>query len=180
MAGTIDCPTFETAPTDFGVWLRQRTRWFKGWYQTLLVHCRHPWRLKQELGSLGLLSFMLMTLGLALSALTNPFLLPALAAIAAEAGTGDVPVWKLCLLVVDSICIVMGYGVFVLLAARTLGLRNSSPPRRYLWMLPFYWLLMSFAAWRALWQLLRCPHKWEKTPHLKRQFDGSARGPDLR
>lgn len=29
--GTIACPTLEDAPDAAGVWLGQRTRWFKGW-----------------------------------------------------------------------------------------------------------------------------------------------------
>ncbi|MDH6230448.1 hypothetical protein M2281_001020 [Mesorhizobium soli] len=39
---TISCPTMEDAPEDFGTWLPQRTRWFKGWIQTWLVHMRSP------------------------------------------------------------------------------------------------------------------------------------------
>jgi len=31
--------------------------------------------------------------------------------------------------------------------------------------LPVYWLLLSLAAWRALFQLLRDPYRWEKTEH---------------
>jgi hypothetical protein len=34
--------------------------------------------------------------------------------------------------------------------------------------LPIYWLLMSFAAYRAIWQLFRRPYLWEKTPHSGR------------
>lgn len=30
---------------------------------------------------------------------------------------------------------------------------------------PLYWCLHSFAAWRALVQLIRNPFVWEKTPH---------------
>ena len=30
-SGTIDLPTFEEAPATLGPWMRQRTRWFKGW-----------------------------------------------------------------------------------------------------------------------------------------------------
>jgi hypothetical protein len=30
---------------------------------------------------------------------------------------------------------------------------------------PLYWLLISVAAYRAMWQLLRDPFYWEKTPH---------------
>jgi hypothetical protein len=29
--GTITLPTYEEAPVRFGAWMRQRTRWFKGW-----------------------------------------------------------------------------------------------------------------------------------------------------
>jgi hypothetical protein len=31
--------------------------------------------------------------------------------------------------------------------------------------LPIYWLLLSLAAWRALYQLVRDPYRWEKTEH---------------
>jgi hypothetical protein len=32
-------------------------------------------------------------------------------------------------------------------------------------LLPGYWLLYWVAAWRALFQLVRSPFVWEKTPH---------------
>jgi hypothetical protein len=31
--------------------------------------------------------------------------------------------------------------------------------------MPFYWLLISAAAYRALWQFVTAPFKWEKTEH---------------
>jgi hypothetical protein len=44
--------------------------------------------------------------------------------------------------------------------------------RRYSWRIgvyavlnPIYWLMHSMAAWRAAWQVLFDPHRWEKTPH---------------
>jgi hypothetical protein len=45
---------------------------------------------------------------------------------------------------------------------RQRGLQSSA------WVLlltPVYWLLLSLAAWRALFQLLRDPYRWEKTEH---------------
>jgi hypothetical protein len=36
---------------------------------------------------------------------------------------------------------------------------------RAFWLYPFYWLLHSVAAGRALWQLATAPHYWEKTKH---------------
>ena len=41
----IASTTYEEAPAKIGPWLRQRTRWFKGWMQTWLVHMREPRRL---------------------------------------------------------------------------------------------------------------------------------------
>ena len=35
-------------------------------------------------------------------------------------------------------------------------------------MMPFYWLAISFAAHRALWQLVWDPYYWEKTEHSGR------------
>ncbi len=32
-------------------------------------------------------------------------------------------------------------------------------------MLPFYYVLVSMAAWRAVWELLRHPFRWNKTDH---------------
>ncbi|MEP2829750.1 hypothetical protein [Parvibaculum sp.] len=45
-------------------------------------------------------------------------------------------------------------------------------------MMPFYWLLISIAAYKALWQLITKPFHWEKTEHgissmLESRFTGS-------
>ncbi len=51
--------------------------------------------------------------------------------------------------------------------------------RRYNWriavfavFIPIYWLLHSYAAWRAAAQVVWAPHLWEKTPHgLTEEYD---------
>ena len=47
--------------------------------------------------------------------------------------------------------------------------RDPAPPlatsRLWALLLPFYWVLHSIAAWRALGQLITKPSHWEKTPH---------------
>ena len=48
--GILDSTTWEEAPADLGNWIRQRTRWIKGWMQTYLVHMRNPLVLQRELG----------------------------------------------------------------------------------------------------------------------------------
>lgn len=49
--------TYEKAPPRLSSWLRQRTRWLKGYVQTWLVHMRSPRRLWRELGPRGFLGF---------------------------------------------------------------------------------------------------------------------------
>ena len=46
---------------------------------------------------------------------------------------------------------------------------------KYLLLVPFYWLLMSYAAYYALFQLIFKPHYWEKTLHgLHLNQEGAA------
>jgi hypothetical protein len=42
-------------------------------------------------------------------------------------------------------------------------------------LIPIHWLLLSLAAWRALYQLLRDPYRWEKTEHGLAQTSRLAR-----
>src|SRR5690606_21252526 len=56
-AATLTLPTREDAPDQLGAWMRQRTRWYKGWLQTWLVHTRQPLRLTRELGWRGMVGF---------------------------------------------------------------------------------------------------------------------------
>jgi hypothetical protein len=58
-------------------------------------------------------------------------------------------------------------GYVATIAIGLMGLRRRRQ-MRHAWILllaPVYWGLLSIAAWRALWQLLREPHRWEKTEH---------------
>lgn len=49
----LDAWTWEEAPNTVGVWLRQRSRWIKGYMQTWSVHMRHPVQLYKQLGFAG-------------------------------------------------------------------------------------------------------------------------------
>jgi cellulose synthase/poly-beta-1,6-N-acetylglucosamine synthase-like glycosyltransferase len=163
---TIACPTWESGPDTLSTWLPQRTRWFKGWMQTWLVHMRDPALLMRELGPASFVIGQILFAGMVLSALAHPFLLLTgvilVIDLALARPTGN---WKSVLLTIDIVNIACGYLSFLLLGWQTLKLRE----RFGFWMIvlftPIYWMLMSVAAWRAVWQLWRRPHHWEKTPH---------------
>jgi len=168
--GVIHLPTGEDAPEIPMVWLRQRTRWLKGWAQTWLVHMRDPRLLMSEIGFRSFVGIQVLLAGLLVSALFHPLLLVTGVSLAATAAiSGDLPPLARLIFMLDVFNIVFGYGAFLLLGWRA----TPRSRRRGFWKLvlftPVYWLMMSVAAWRAMIQLYREPHRWEKTPHRRRR-----------
>jgi hypothetical protein len=75
---------------------------------------------------------------------------------------------------VDAANIVLGYLTFLVLGRRTLLAKERMTFWKTILLTPVYWLLISFAAWRALWKLYREPHHWEKTHHPRRGREAFA------
>jgi cellulose synthase/poly-beta-1,6-N-acetylglucosamine synthase-like glycosyltransferase len=173
---TIALPTREDAPTSFDVWLPQRTRWMKGYIQTWLVHMRDPGLLRRELGLRSFLTVQIMCLGLVLSSLVHPLLLATgLYFGALLAGGATLGTFKTVLLVVDCLNVLGGYASFLLLAWRASTREERRSFGKLALFMPVYWMMLSLAAWRAVYQLARAPHRWEKTPHRARRV-GEAEG----
>ncbi|MEZ5844947.1 MAG: glycosyltransferase [Hyphomicrobiaceae bacterium] len=175
----LDSTTWEEAPTGLGQWLRQRTRWIKGWMQTWLVQMRDPVTSARELGMGGFVGLQVLMGGLVLSALVHPlfYLLAALEFVretpfARPDGGIAAAVW-----IVAGFNLAAGYGSAMLLAAVVAVRRRRYGELLAVPLMPLYWLLISLAAYRALMQLARAPHLWEKTAHGSRQRSAAARRP---
>lgn len=170
--GTITLPTHEQAPETRKAWVPQRTRWFKGWAQTWLVHMRFPVRLLKDLGLPSFLIVQVLCAGMVLSAIAHPFLLLAatllLADLVLARPIGLTGTW---LMPIDIANIALGYLSFLLLGWQTLERGERKGFWKVVCFTPIYWLLMSWAALRAVWQLWRRPHLWEKTPHTPERPD---------
>jgi cellulose synthase/poly-beta-1,6-N-acetylglucosamine synthase-like glycosyltransferase len=158
----IDSTTYEEAPARAGPWLRQRTRWFKGWIQTWAVHMRHPLVLKRDLGLAGFLTFQLVVGGTVLSALVHPFFL---ALITWSLAYGSVPFPRDAMGMLALAALASGYLISAVLALIGLKRRKLMARASVLLLMPVHWLMLSTAAWRAIYQLLRDPYRWEKTAH---------------
>ncbi|MGH7880971.1 MAG: glycosyltransferase family 2 protein, partial [Candidatus Binataceae bacterium] len=163
----IESSTYEEAPAHLGPWLRQRTRWFKGWMQTWLVHMREPRRLLRDLGLPGFLTFQLIVGGNVLAALIHPLFVGALTYSVAR-GT---PLWRgdsapvAILVAFYGSTAVIGYLTSAFLGWLGLMRRGLLSSAWALLFTPLHWLLLSLAAWRALYQLVATPYAWEKTEH---------------
>lgn len=176
--GVITHPTFEDGPEDLRTWLPQRVRWFKGWAQTWLVHMRSPGALWRELGPASFIVTQILFLGMLVSALIHPiFLVTILYVMAKLALGGSVQSLEMLMVVVGFANILSGYAAFIAIGAVTLSLREKGGLAGIALLTPVHWLLLSLAAWLALWEIYRRPHHWNKTPHRRaRSFAGGAAG----
>jgi cellulose synthase/poly-beta-1,6-N-acetylglucosamine synthase-like glycosyltransferase len=166
--GMLSLPTLEDAPTRLAQWLPQRTRWFKGWMQTWLVHMRRPSRFIAEVGAGNMLLFQTLTLGMVFSALIYPLMLLELGWISMliVSGAGQtMSAYALFIFVIDFSNVALGHLGFILLGAKSTGKSHRLRTLLVALGLPLYWTLLSLAAWRAAWQLGFKPHFWEKTEH---------------
>lgn len=154
--------TLEEAPVGLIPWLKQRTRWVKGYVQTWLVFMRDPKELKIRLGLRGYYGFQFFVGAPALTFLLAPvfwgvFIVGALGLLPQALPPSML---GLCLAV-----FVGGIASHWLFARAVIRLENWNNMRLALLTYPLYWLLHSAAAARALWQLIFTPHYWDKTTH---------------
>jgi cellulose synthase/poly-beta-1,6-N-acetylglucosamine synthase-like glycosyltransferase len=172
----LDSTTYEEANSWTRNWIRQRSRWTKGYMQTLLVHLRGGWRR----GDPHLLTFLLVVGGKVFVNFANPVMwaLTITYAVARPwVGPAIESVYPGPVFYAAVTSLVAGnfmfFYVFLLGAAR----RENWDLVKYALLAPVYWLLMSVAACYALGQLIRRPHYWEKTVHGL-HLPGAAALPD--
>lgn len=156
--------TLEEAPLTLRAWMKQRSRWIKGYIQTWLVYMREPDTLKKRLGARGYYGFQFFVGAPALTFFLAPFFwlafgLAALGVIRTELS----PALMACCLFTMAIGALSHW----LYAREAIARENWHSPRMRIAgiVYPFYWLLHSVASFMAVWQLLWRPHHWEKTTH---------------
>ena len=161
----INTTTWEEACSNYGFWIKQRTRWIKGYIQTYMVHMRHPLLLLRELRLANFLNFQLLIGGVIFSSLINP-LFWAMALMwfvfRIQALTDLFPGWVFAL---GALCLFAGNFVFAYAGAIACYRRGYHDLVKYSLLAPLYWIMMSYSAWRALFQFFSNPFHWEKTRH---------------
>ena len=162
--GVLDSLTYEEANTQLMNWLRQRARWIKGFMQTWLVHMRNPVKTAAELGPAGFWAFQSVTAGIVVSAIFYPFLSAlAIWLLLVSPQSSDLLTGSLKALNLE--VFTLGFGVSMLAGAKALRQRGLYGWWFTIASMPVYWLLISAAAWLALWQFIFSPFTWNKTEH---------------
>jgi len=163
--GVIESTTFEEANIDIGNWIRQRSRWIKGYMMTFLVHTRRPLHLVRSTGIRGALGFSFFVGGTVLSALLNPIYWTMLVAWSFSRTSGFDDLFPPYLRYLSLFNLLAGNGAFIYLTMLAPMRRRMTDLIPYALTAFAYWALMSVAAYKALWQLIYKPFYWEKTRH---------------
>lgn len=163
----IDSVTLEEANGNLRNWLRQRSRWVKGYMQTYLVHMRDPFEFVRENGWHAFI-FQLVVGGKIAFLLTNPILWittisyfmfrdsigPSIEALYID------PVYYMAIT-----SLVLGNFLFMYYYMIGCAKRGHWHLVKWVFLIPLYWVIGSIASYIALYQLIVKPHYWEKTNH---------------
>src|SRR6266536_3656098 len=158
--------TYEEANSQLKNWIRQRSRWIKGYLLTYLVYMREPLRYLRPGRLREFLSLQLVIGGKTAVLFVNP-LMWVLLAIYILFRPVDVyhTLFPGPILYMGTLCLI--FGNFFYTYIHLIGCMKLSRFSLIKWALsiPIYWAMMTVAASLALYQLIFKPHYWEKTKH---------------
>ncbi len=165
--GVIWSATKEEANGRLRGWIRQRSRWLKGWMQTYAVHMRNPLSLWRQLGPKGFFTFQALAGGMIVSSLVYPVFLLLLLFILLQdqllAGLNSLTGYIL--LALNGFNFILGYTAAAMIGVEGVRRTGQMHLARCVFGVPLYWLLVSLGAYLALWQFFTRPFFWEKTNH---------------
>jgi len=163
----INSVTLEEANSSLKNWLRQRSRWIKGYMQTYLVNMRRPASFFRKNGVHACI-FQLVVGAKIAFLFINPLLWVATASYFSWRATVGPSIEALYPSVIFYLATAsLIFGNFVYLYCYMIGCakRGHWELVKYIFLVPFYWLMMSAAAVVSIYQLFVKPYFWEKTEH---------------
>ncbi len=160
----IDSVTMEEANSQLKNWFKQRSRWIKGYMQTYFVHMQTA----SDFSFSDFAIFQVVVGGKIISALINPFMwLMTIAFFASRATFGGFigSLYVGPILYIGGFTLIIGNFIYAYIFMIGVAERKQWSLVKYGLLSPFYWLIISFAAYYGLWELLVRPFHWNKTKH---------------
>ncbi len=163
--GVLDSDTEEEANPDAINWVRQRSRWYKGYLQSFLVHLRRPRLVSRQLGARGMTGLVIFIAGTPLLSALNGFFWALTVAWFTSHDPAVAALFPPAIYYLGMVSLILGN-----LAVLYMGLftaRQMERPGLLIpaLLMPLYWILMWLAAVKAVLQLITAPSYWEKTAH---------------
>jgi glycosyltransferase involved in cell wall biosynthesis/cellulose synthase/poly-beta-1,6-N-acetylglucosamine synthase-like glycosyltransferase/O-antigen/teichoic acid export membrane protein len=163
----INSTTYEEANSRVKSWLKQRSRWIKGYLQTYLVHMRDPLTFVKDHGVHALVFQLVIGMRMVFI-LVNPILWIATVVYlifnqqveAIFKALYPAPFYYFAVFTLI-------FGNFFYFYKYMIGLakRKQWDSIKYVYFVPLYWAMTSISAVIAFYQLVKKPHYWEKTQH---------------
>ncbi|SIS69213.1 glycosyltransferase [Phaeovulum vinaykumarii] len=160
----VDTVTHEEANCRALPWVKQRSRWLKGYAMTWGVHMRRPGQLWRELGPWRFLGFQVLFLG----ALAQYLLAPLLWTLWLMAAGLWHPISALAAPEALMALVALSIGCEALSMTLSAWAVRGPRHRHLLPWVPFlslYFPLGTFAAWKGLYEVITRPFYWDKTSH---------------
>jgi glycosyltransferase XagB len=168
----LDSSTLEEANSDPINWIRQRSRWYKGYLQTWLVQIRRPIRLLRTIGYRNFLRFNLVLAGTPVIAVLNlAFWLITVMWFLGQPGVIE-EAFPPIVYFPALVALVLGNAATLYMNLIALREDDRSDLLVAALTVPVFWVMMSVAAAKGVYQMIRNPSYWEKT------FHGLAARPD--
>jgi cellulose synthase/poly-beta-1,6-N-acetylglucosamine synthase-like glycosyltransferase len=161
----LDTTTYEEATSRVHNWIRQRSRWVKGYMQTYIQQMRHPIRLFRSMRWKAFLVFQLFFGSCTIALLLNPFYWVLTVLWFATRMHWIETAFPLPVLYLGTAALFIGNAACILLLLSGTFARRNYEDAKWALLAPVYWILMSIASYKALWQLFVRPSYWEKTDH---------------
>ncbi len=183
----IDSVTLEEANSNVGNWIRQRSRWVKGYMQTYLVHTRETLPFIRQRGFQALMLHVVIGQRI-LFIFVNPLLwIVTIAYFTFHGVFGTIIEQTYPPIILYTAVISLVFGNYLYILGYILGCvkRGQWGLIKYVYFIPFYLLLISVAGCMAFYQLIFKPHYWEKTVHglhlvqKKKKSSGGLKLPDF-
>lgn len=168
LTAIVNSQTMEEANSSIKNWFPQRTRWIKGYIQTYLVHTRSPKEFIKGAGFGKFMMFQLVVGGKILSMFINPLMWITTAVYFIFRPVLGQLIESFFLMPIFYMAVFsLVFGNFIYLYNYMIGCikREHFELIKYSYLVPFYWIGMSIAAWMALVKIIYKPHYWAKTPH---------------
>lgn len=164
----IDSITLEEATSKVKNWIRQRSRWLKGYMQTYLVHTRNHKEFVEQKGIWHFIIFQLTVGGKILFVLINPLMwIITTLYFTSYSFAGPIleAIYTPPVSYIAVVSWIFGNFLFVYYYMIACGRKKEWDLMKYVFLIPFYWMIMSVAGAIGLYQLIMKPHYWEKTVH---------------
>ena len=160
----VETTTYEEANCRAVPWIKQRSRWIKGYMMTYACHMRDPLALWRQLGPRQFIGFQVLFLGSIVQTLLTPLTM-SLWLLAFGWGHPVTALLPWGGVIAVSVAFVAGEMLSIILGV--VGLNKSGQTISRFWVptLHVYNPLGALSSYKALWEMMHKPFYWDKTSH---------------